>query len=139
MTRRGAHKGGYTWGGGGVDIGKDKYDAIMGDLIGAEIDLDKFKGRLSEWRSNPDKILVREALKAVYQIRLLAISTHRKAKRLKLNRATHLARKLEAAASYIYRQLSSIQRQVPQGPGAPPKVKLRLGGPSIREQSNNKG
>jgi len=135
MTRRGAHKGGYQWGGGGIDIGRRRFDEIMGQLFVGHEDLRKLESRLSEWRCNLDFPAMREALKAVRRIHRGAVSNGHHATKLQLIRAGHLSRRLVGKALRAKTTLQSMLRNAPPPEPVAPKPKLRLGGPSLREQS----
>lgn len=135
MTRMGAHKYHYHWGGGGVDVGRRRFDEIMGLLLVGHDDLRKLESCLSEWRCSPDYPAMREALKAVTRIHRSALSTGHIATKLQLIRAGHLSRRLVKKAVRTQSKLRSMLRNAP--PPEPPaqKPKLRLGGLSLREMS----
>jgi len=135
MTRPGAHKYHYQWGGGGVDIGRPRFDEIMGRLLVGHLDLEKLESRLSEWRRSPDYPAMREAFNTVTRMRRDAVSTGHIAKRLQLIRAGHLSRRLAAKALRAQSKLRSMLQNAPPPEPAAPKPKLRLGGLSLREQS----
>ena len=134
MTRPGAHKYHYQWGGGGVDIGRPRFDEIMGRLLVGHLDLEKLESRLPEWRRSPDYPAMREAFNMVTRMRRDAVSTGNIAKRLQLIRADHLSRRLAEKALRAQFKLRSMLRNAPP-PEPAPRPNLRLGGPSLREQS----
>lgn len=136
MTRPGAHKYRYHWGGGGVDVGRRRFDEIMGRLLVGRDNLQKLESRLSEWRSSQDYPAMREALKAVARIHESALSTRGEAAKLQLVRASFLSHRLVARALRMQSKLQSALRKAPPPEPLPPKPKLQLGGPSVREQSN---
>jgi hypothetical protein len=113
MTRRGAHKGGFNWGGGGIDVGRQRYNEIMGALIVCESDLKKLEAQLSHWPHGRDFAAVREALNTATRLHRSAQYNGGQAKKFQLVRATYLARKNLVKASRIQTLLSSILQDAP--------------------------
>ncbi len=113
MTRRGAHRGGFSWGGGGIDIGRQRYTEIMGALDACESDLKKLGTLLSHWPHGPDVGAVREALDIATRLHQGAQYYGRQAQKFQLVKASRVAPKLIAKASLLRKRLISILEHTP--------------------------
>ena len=135
MTRPGSHEGAYHWGGGGVDIGRQRFDEIMSQLFASHEKINKIQNCLPQWRHSPDYSAMREAFEEVKLIHRSAISAGRQVTRLQLIRAGHQSRRLKEKAIRTQAKLWELLRNAPPPEPVAQQPKVPLGGLSLRERS----